>query len=601
MRVVFEDTTQQAGIDRTIAFQFMRYTRGFWSGPTVVTAWMLTLGLAGCLFLKLLVDVATNRWNRWFFDALENKDAVSAGLAALTFLVLVIAVAAVGVGIVLTRERLQVRWREWCTARLLDSWLANQRFYRMTATDSTMQNPEYRISDDIRMATEPLTDFAIMLFTAFLAAVTFAGILWSVGGSLNVNIGETTFTIPAFMLLGAIVYGVTMSTIIPIVGKNLSVAAARKNEAEAKFRFEMIRLREASEGIIMAQGEAHARGRLFSNYANLVRTWLLIVKYHGYITWVTNSNGAMIPVVPLLLCAPKYLAGELSLGEVMQLASAFIQVQVAIGWLVDHYRAIAEWFASARRITELVDSFDHIDKSTLGSQPAIGRANSPDGCIHLDALRLLDRAGRVVVESADLRIREGEKIRIIGESGSGKSVLVQAISGLWLWGNGSINIPDNRSMSFVAAAPFLPTGTLRDTLSYPSSANYMNDELVDALEKAGLAYLGSKLDESARWDVTLSASERQRLAIACVFLQRSDVVIMEDALCALDKAIQSELFQKVIEAKPEATVIFVGGSNGPLFDFDRTFLLQPGIDGSRLIEPVAAAQALEPAEMHTAP
>jgi putative ATP-binding cassette transporter len=206
-----------------------------------------------------------------------------------------------------------------------------------------------------------------------------------------------------------------------------------------------------------------------------------------------------------------------------------------------------------------------------------------------------------VVESADLRIREGEKIRIIGESGSGKSVLVQAISGLWLWGNGSINIPDNRSMSFVAAAPFLPTGTLRDTLSYPSSANYMNDELVDALEKAGLAYLGSKLDESARWDVTLSASERQRLAIACVFLQRSDVVIMEDALCALDKAIQSELFQKVIEAKPEATVIFVGGSNGPLFDFDRTFLLQPGIDGSRLIEPVVAAQALEPAEMHTAP
>lgn len=598
MKVVSGNAAEQAGIDRTIAFQFMRYTRGFWRGPTTVTAWMLTLGLAGCLFLKLLVDVATNRWNRWFFDALENRDGASAGFAALAFLVLVIAVAAVGVGIVLTRERLQVRWREWCTARLLDGWLANQRFYRMTATESSMQNPEYRISDDVRMATEPLTDFAIMLFTAFLAAVTFAGILWSVGGSLDVKIGETTYTIPAFMLLGAIIYGVTMSTIIPIVGKNLSVAAARKNEAEAKFRFEMIRLRETSEGVIMAQGEAHARERLFNNYAHLVRTWLDVVRYHGYITWVTNSNGAMIPVVPLLLCAPKYLAGELSLGEVMQLASAFIQVQVAIGWLVDHYRAIAEWFASARRITELVDSFDGIDKSALGSQPTIVRANSPDGCIHLEALRLVDRAGRGVVECADLHICEGEKIRIIGESGSGKSVLVQAISGLWLWGNGSVKIPGSRSMSFIAAAPFLPPGTLRDALTYPSSANYANKDLVDALKNAGLEFLASKLDEPARWDVTLSASERQRLAIARIFLQRPDVVVMEDALGALDKATQSELLQKVAEIKPQATVIFVSGSNGPLYNFDRTLLLQPGVNGSRLVERLAEVHAFDAAEIN---
>jgi putative ATP-binding cassette transporter len=168
MKVASEDAAQQSGIDRAVALQFMQYTRGFWRGPTATRAWLLTFGLAGCLFLKLLVDVATNRWNRWFFDALEKKDAASAGLAALAFPGLIAAVAAVGVGIVLTRERLQVRWREWCTAKLLDSWLSNHRFHRMTAANSPMQNPEFRISDDVRMATEPLTDFAIMLFTALL-------------------------------------------------------------------------------------------------------------------------------------------------------------------------------------------------------------------------------------------------------------------------------------------------------------------------------------------------------------------------------------------------------------------------------------------------
>ena len=169
------------GFDRAVALRFARMTGGFWRGSSARIAWTLTLGLAGVLLLRLMVDVGTNAWNRWFFDALERRDGWSATLAVFAFAGLVVCVAAVGVGIVLTRERLQVRWREWCTRTLLDGWLANKRFHRLTAADSPMPNPEYRISDDIRMATEPVTDFAIGLFTAVLGAITFAGILWSVG------------------------------------------------------------------------------------------------------------------------------------------------------------------------------------------------------------------------------------------------------------------------------------------------------------------------------------------------------------------------------------------------------------------------------------
>lgn len=593
MTTAFDEAPHPAGIDRAIALRFMRYTRGFWSGPTARTAWLFTFGLAGCLFLKLLVDVATNRWNRWFFDALEKKDAASAGVAALAFLGLVAAVAAVGVGIVLTREGLQVRWREWCTAKLLDGWLANQRFYRMGASSSPMQNPEYRISDDVRMATEPLTDFAIMLFTALLALVTFAGILWSVGGALDVTIGGATFSIPAFMLLGALVYGVTMSAIIPVVGKGLSVAAARKNEAEAKFRFEMIRLRENSEGVIMARGEARARDRLFDNYERLVRAWLEVVRQHGLITWVTNSNGAMIPVVPLILCAPKFLAGQLTLGEVMQIASAFVQVQVAIGWLVDHYRAIAEWFASARRITELDDSFDATDASSIAHSFTIARADSDDGGVHLEALRLVDPAGRTIIGGANVRIAAGEKVRLIGDAGSGKSVLVRAIAGLWTWGEGRVLTPAGRSMSFVSATPFLPAGSLRETLTYPSMAQDRADaDLADALGRAGLKGLARQLDDASNWDQALSASERQRFAVARLLLQRPDIIVMEDSFSAIDQASQSELFEEIVRENPAAAIIFVGGKSSPSFAFDRMLRLVTGEEGTRLIEADNAAQDL---------
>jgi len=580
-----------AGIDRRLALRFARYTGGFWTGASARAAWLLTFGLASCLVLKLFVDVAMNQWNRWFFDALEKRDAGAAGFAVLAFIVLVGAIAAVGVGIVLTRERLQVRWREWCTKRLLSGWLANQRFHRMSAADSPMPNPEYRISDDVRMATEPLTDFAIGLFTALLAASTFATILWSVGGSAQFSLGGVDIVIPAFMLVGAFVYGIAVSTLTPIVGAKLAGAAARKNEAEARFRFEMIRLRENAEGVIMARGEREAGERLETTYRRLVRTWLEVVRQHGRITWVTNANSAMIPVVPLLLCAPKYLTGQLSLGEVMQLASAFVQVQIAISWLVDNYRAVAEWFASARRITELVDSFDGVDAATAAGQSLVARDEDDGGALRLEGLRLIDQTGRVLVARADAVIAQGEKVVLAGEAGAGKSVLVRAVAGLWPWGEGRIVTPRGRSLCFMPAAPFLPAGPLRETLTYPAAPDGLTDaDLAEALHACGLGRLAGKLDEASRWDQTLSASERQRLACARLMAQHPDIVVLEDALSAFEEAAQADLLSMLVARVPGATMIVVGGRTALPYVFDRTLTLQASGGGSVLVETTAHAR-----------
>ncbi len=300
-----------------------------------------------------------------------------------------------------------------------------------------MEHPEYRISDDVRMATEPLVDFAIGLVTALLAALTFVGILWSVGGSLTIGHGHAAITIPAFMVLGAIAYGVIVSCLIPIVGRRLAGAAAARNESEARFRAEMIRLRENADKISLSAGEGHSRARLDATYGTLVMHWLALVKQHANVTWVMNANTALVPVVPLVLASPKYLTGELSLGEVMQLASAFAQVQVAIGWLVDNYWRLAEWFASAKRVHELVDVIERQDELPA----TLGVGVSTDGLMHIENLSLTAIDGRVLVGRADAILRPGERIAVTGEAGSGKSTLVRAIAGLWPWGSGSVRIP----------------------------------------------------------------------------------------------------------------------------------------------------------------
>lgn len=580
------------GFDRATALRFTRFSGGFWRGATAHTAWIWTLALGLCLVLKLGVDITTNRWHRWFFDALEHRDGTSALLAVMAFVGLIGCVAAVGVGIVITRETLQVRWREWCTKRLLDRWMRRQRFYRL-ATGTRMPNPEYRISDDVRMATEPLTDFAIGLFTAILAAAAFFSILWSVGGSLYVTIAGESYRIPAFMVLGALLYGITVSTLIPIVGRKLAGVAAAKNEAEARFRFEMIRLRENAEGVIMAGGEKAARARLDTTYGGLVRQWLQLVRQHGNVTWVMNANSALIPVVPLLLAAPKYLSGQLSLGEVMQLASAFAQVQIAIAWLVDNYRAIAEWFASARRVMELADAFDDQDLVTANGMPLVSRGVGADGALHLAGVRLTDRNGRVVIEQAETVLPAGSRILLSGEAGSGKSVLLRAIAGLWPWGAGAILLPENARVQFLPATPFLPTGPLREAIAFPATASDISAEALDAaLASCGIEYLRLRLDESARWDQALSASERQRIAFTRIILQQPDIIILDDTLSVFDEAGQVEIIDTLIACCPRTTIINTGGHGGVARRFERHLFIGNSGAGMMLRETTAETAVL---------
>jgi putative ATP-binding cassette transporter len=357
---------------REVVGRFWAVAGGFWQNATQKRAWLITLALAMGLVLVLLVNVSVNRWQSVLFNALETKDSTRAFFALSLVPFLVLGGAGAGALVVYARETLQVFWREFMVKALVARWVAGDRYRFLQEQGREPPNPEYRIADDVRVALDPLVDFAIGFFSAGLALIAFIGILWSVGGSMSVTVGGMSVTIPAFMVLAAVTYGAIVSSATLWVGQPLVEAIARKNESEARLRFDLTKLREHAEPIRARNGGPDAHEAIRNTYDGVVERSRLVVRYHTRITWFTNGNGVLVPMVAIVLATPKYLAGGLSLGDVVSLGAAFHQTQMAFSWIVDNFRQLALWYASAGRVFDLIHALEAAEP-----QPDVAAAGAP--------------------------------------------------------------------------------------------------------------------------------------------------------------------------------------------------------------------------------
>ena len=573
---------------RNLLRRFWRTAFQFWSSAERRTAWLLSGSLLSIIVLLIGAAYAMNVWNRAMFDGLQNRDtAAVARLSLIYFAILGISVM-LSATQVYVRMTLQRRWRAWLNDRLVDRWISNGRYYQLNLVSGDHANPEYRIADDARIATESPVDFASGMTQALLSAATFIVVLWTIGGALEFTLAGFQVYIPGFLVIAALIYALVASGAMVLIGSKFVRASENKNQAEAEYRYVITRLRENGESIALIRGEEEERAGVDRSVGKVLRAWRDIAFQNMKTTIVSQTSSYIAPVLPIILCAQKFLDGTMSLGEVMQAASAFTIVQGAFNWLVDNYPKMADWTASARRVASLMVAVDALQDAEEGDgigRIAIDREGN-EAALRLQDLSVRLNDGTAVVDDTDVVIMPGERVLVAGDSGSGKSTLVRAIAGLWPWGGGSIEIKRGARMFLLPQRPYVPIGTLRRAATYPDAPDSRSvEEVADAFEQVGLGHLTKKLDEEAPWDQTLSGGEKQRLAFSRILLHKPDIVVLDEATAALDPKSQIKLMELLV-AIPDITLLSVGHRPELEAFHSRKIVLERRKGGAKLVSDI---------------
>ena len=531
--------------------------RPYWFSEERWTARGLLALVVGLNLAGVFVAVLLAHWNRQFFDALQGKDysaflALLARFGGLAALYIVAAVFAL-----YCNQLLQIRWRRWLTARYCRDWLADRSYYVLQLDPSNVENPEQRIQDDIGIVANLSLDLMTGLINAVATLGSFLLMLWTLSGALQLNIAGFALAIPGYMVWVAILYAALGSVATHVVGRSLIGINFDLQRYDAEFRFRMIRVRENAESIALYGGERDEEESLKTSFGHIWRTWWRLMKAQKRLTFFTAGYGQLAVIFPILVAAPRYFSGAMSLGGLTQTSLAFGRVQSSLSWFVDAYPRIAQWTASVGRLVGFSEALAR-SKSLLASTAAIRVSRSPATGLTVDGLNLRLPDNRSIVQDATLRIEAGDRVLVSGPSGCGKSTFFRALAGIWPYGSGSVAIPEGQRVLFLPQRPYLPIASLREVLSYPDRPQQHADlDCRQALTDARLSHLIDRLGEQANWSLELSGGEQQRIGFARVFLYRPDWLFLDEATSALDEETEQALYALVRERFPGITVISI--------------------------------------------
>jgi putative ATP-binding cassette transporter len=451
-------------------------------------------------------------------------------------------------------QMLEIRWRRWLTVRYLDEWLSGHAYYRLQLGDYPADNPDQRIADDLLLFVENTLTLALGLLSSVVTLISFSAILWRLSGRIDVPLGANRLAIPGYMLWAALLYAIGGTWLTHRIGRPLVGLNFQRQQFEAHFRFSLARLRENAEGVALYRGEREEKRASEARFASIVANWWAIMKRQKRLTWFTAGYNQAAIVFPVLAAAPRYFAGAIELGALMQTIYAFGQVQTALSWFVTAYTQVAQWKATTDRLI----GFEAAIRAAKERPPGIETRSGAGRALALRRLELALPDGAQLVRAVDAEMKAGEKWLITGPTGTGKSTLLRAIAGIWPFGRGTIALPTDAPMLFLPQKPYLPIGTLRSALAYPAPPDAFDARAMrDALAACGLARLVPRLDESRHWALELSPGEQQRLAFARALLQRPGWLFLDEATASLDEASEKRLYRLLARRLPGTTLVSV--------------------------------------------
>lgn len=569
-----------------LAVRCTRWGAQFWhlAGPYFSwrRSWRPLLAFALLLVLTLFavrLNVLFSFWYNGFYSALQALDQTAFWYMLGVFAVLATIHVLRSLVTFYVTQAFNIRWRVWLTERLTADWMHGDAYYRGQFLTEPVDNPDQRIELDVNNFVTGSLSLALGAVGAVVSLVAFTGILWGLSAPLAVAGVE----IPRAMVFAVYIYVLIATWIAFRLGQPLIRLNFLNEKLTANFRYALMRLRENAENIAFYQGAQVERGTLLGRFFALIgNAWALVfrnLKFSGF-----NLGVSQVAVVfPFILQAPRFFSGAIKLGDVMQTAQAFGQVQDSLSFFRESYDTFAQYRATLDRLTGFLDA--NQQASELPRVTTVDQAHA----LGIHGLQVRRPDGHALITDLDLNLHSGQALLIKGPSGSGKTTLLRALAGLWPHADGEVRRPLGAQALFLSQRPYLPLGDLRTAIAYPAQGVPGDDaRMQQALRQVNLAHLAERLDEPRDWSRILSLGEQQRLAFSRVLFNRPQVVFLDESTSAMDEGLEHALYSLLREALP-ATLLVSVGHRSTLAAFHSHRLEVDGQGGWSLLEPQPSA------------
>src|ERR1700761_1964760 len=575
--------------DSRLLPQMDMMARALWAAPVRNTLFILSGSLFVVIATTAYGQIRLNNWNQPFYDALSHRNFAEFLHQLGIFCLIGGSLLVLNVGQRWLGETLKLKLRQGLVHDLIENWLVPGRAFRLTNAGPMGVNPDQRMHEDARHLTELSADLGIGLLQSSILLASFVKVLWSLSSNFAFHFDGRQIVIPGYMVWAAVIYSGSASLVSYWVGRSLVDRNADRYAREADLRFSLVRINEHIDAITLSGGESDEARRTELDLTAVLKATARLVTGLTNLTWITAGYGWFTLVAPILVAAPLYFAGNLTFGGLMLASGAFIQVQSSLRWFVDNFSTIADWRATLLRVAGFrravieTDVMHEVHNQIAYKPGAAGEFDLTD-------LEISSPSGCTMLQEKKVQIKGGERVLIVGETGTGKTLLFRALAGLWPWGSGTIARPADEEMLFIPRTPYLPPGTLRELLAYPKPTDSFKTEVcAAALTRVGLGRLCGRLDQTDRWDRELNEDDQHALSLARVLTHQPPWLIIDEVLDSLDDVSLKLAVDIFTHDLAKSTIIHIGRSDAHNI-FSRVLHLIKDPDGNKL-PPVAAAPA----------
>lgn len=527
----------------------------YWEAPESHGDKVRLLGMLALTLGNVYLNIQFNYWKNDFYTALQNYRYDEVMRQMVWFMELAALAILVSMYLFYLRKVITLHWRNHLSRAFIGRWVDENGYYFTHFFHAGADNPDQRISDDIRLFIEGTLEFSFGVLNAVLTFVSFVSILWTLSGVIYLDLPGFTLPIHGYIVWAAFLYAIAGTYITYTVGKKLPGLNYNQQMYEADLRADLVRLKEYAESIVMSRQGRAVKKNLLGDLASALGNYYSIIQKERNVTAVQSGYFQAANIIPVLVAVPLYMKGTLNLGGLMQSASAFGRVAGSLSYFIRLYSNWAEWQSVIERLSDFIHHIETVAQKRKDMRKTF--LASDEGEFAAKEVKIQKMDGTTLVYVGSLSLTKGTRILVTGENGVGKSLFVKSLLGLWPYYEGVIYHPEAAKIAAISQKPYIPFGSLSDFLGIEAGDMKRRSEAFFWMKIFLIESLAVGIDEEKDWSQILSMGEMQKLMIIRAVLDKPEWLFMDEATSGIDTTAEMTVYSSLVELLPGTGIISV--------------------------------------------